>query len=78
MADEPKQSTDLPPWAKQWGGIILSAIIAFLAARYGITPTPLPIGTQSTPTVLVIHSGGGQPAYAGTAACQCPVVAEKK
>ena len=83
MADEAKPvAKDLPPWAKYWGGIGLTAVLMFLAAKYGIAPTPLPLppmGTQSTPMVLVIHTGSGQPAYAGAnAGCQCPAIEKVK
>ena len=46
-------TSDMPPWLSKVLGWVLTIVLAFLAARYGISPAPLP-SLQAQPQVLVM------------------------
>ena len=50
--------TDSPPWLNRILGMALTILLAFIAARYGVTPTPLP-SLQSQPQIVVLQVPAG-------------------
>lgn len=69
---------DLPPWAKRLLELGLAVALAFLAAKYGITPAPIPPlpFAQPQPVVIVVGTGQTPPQVYGKG-CGCEAEAEK-
>lgn len=51
-------ASPLPAWATYILGVILTIALSFIAARYGVTPTPLP-SLQSSPSIVVLQVPAG-------------------
>ena len=54
----PAPSDTLPAWVKRILGWLLAAALAFIAAKWNITPTPLP-SLQSQPQIVVLQVPAG-------------------
>jgi len=50
----PAPTSPLPAWATYILGVILTIALSFIAAKYGVTPTPLP-SLQSQPQVVILQ-----------------------
>ena len=50
----PAPASPLPAWATYILGVILTIALSFIAAKYGVTPTPLP-SLQSQPQVVILQ-----------------------
>lgn len=51
-------SSPLPAWATYILGVILTIALSFIAAKYGVSPMPLP-SLQSQPAVVVLQVPAG-------------------
>ena len=51
-------ASPLPAWATYILGVILTIALSFIAAKYGVTPMPLPT-LQSQPAVVVLQVPAG-------------------
>ena len=54
----PAPSGTLPAWLTHLLGMALAIALSFIAAKWGVTPTPLP-SLQSQPQVLVVTMPAG-------------------
>lgn len=54
----PAPASPLPAWATYILGVILTIALSFIAAKYGVTPMPVP-SLQSAPPVVVLQVPAG-------------------
>jgi hypothetical protein len=57
-APVPMPAGPLPSWLTYILGVVLTIVLSFVAAKYGVTPMPLP-SLQSQPQIVVLQVPAG-------------------